>query len=331
MTDSPPHGETEALESHVSSLSEPLPAVEPAVQDALVGLRQGEVLPRALELPFLAVEGADVVTAADGVVVLSQTCDITQSNRLTLQVAPLVRLETKTAAEARDGKRPRYVHVPELGNDAFADLEVIATASKAAIVGLPHSPGVASDAARRRFARDVARRFARFAFPDEVTPWLRPLETVMAAKARRPTSPEGKLLQQVLELRIEAGRGWADPPYDLTLVIVVQPGTLPTFPADELPPLSGAYASKFAGKSATELALLLVDEQVPADRYWLWLALGDAWARRCKPPSGAEREVVEAVSGGAVDFDVVPDDEYTLDRWRRSETLDLDHLSGPLL
>jgi hypothetical protein len=57
------------------------------------------------------------------------------------------------------------------------------------------------------------------------------------------------------------------------------------------------------------------------------MMLGEAWAMRYTPPSGADPQVRAAVSH--LTAEVVSADEFPLTRVRRSEILDVDHLSGP--
>jgi hypothetical protein len=63
----------------------------------------------------------------------------------------------------------------------------------------------------------------------------------------------------------------------------------------------------------------------------LWLALAEAWAARCTPRERdkGEKAIAEAVADGVVAADIVSEDEYSLARYRRSEQLDVEHLSPP--
>jgi hypothetical protein len=167
---------------------------------------------------------------------LSQSCDVAIPERLDVQVAPVVTLPEAVAADARVGKRPRYAHLPQIGPDTFADLDCITTVSKSQLVASERRAGVISDEEVRRFAAAVARKFGRYAFPDEVAEALEPLRTFLVSKAPKELSPVGQVLRDVAELRIEASNGWQAPPYELVLILVVEPGTLPTFAEDELPP-----------------------------------------------------------------------------------------------
>lgn len=273
------------------------------------------------------------VPAPLGVVLVSQTCDVVLPGRPAVQVARRVRLPDAQAAQARDGKRPRFAHLPQLGQNDFADLDVISTIAKSRLVELTRAAGVLGDEEGRRFAGAVARKFGRFAFPDEVTPWLKPLEEVVASKARKSASPEGRALEAVVELRVEAVGGWSATPYNLTLCVIVQPGTLPAFPDDDFPDLPPELATWLyedednLRRSSGEIADRLGRTVEAEEKQWLWTALGEAWAGKCRPAQGCSEAIHDAVA--SVLPEVVPADEFTLTRVRRSEILDLDHLSGP--
>ena len=286
-------------------------------------------------MPVTAATGSAVSFATPaGVVIISQTCDVVQRDRLTVQVAPLIRLADPMAEEARNGRRPRYVHLPELGDDMFADLEVIATVAKPLLRGHERVPGVRADDDVRRFGQAVGRRFSRFAFPDDVQPWLQPLEDIARSKSQRPASPEGQAFSRVVELRLESENGWDSPPFDLVLAVIVERGTLPMFPDDTLPEMSDALRRRLYHPNSTnlkltsgEIASLLQGANDAVERYCLWTALGDAWAAKCTPKSSAASNVRNAVS--MIRGEVIEADEYSLSRVRRSEVLDLDHLSPP--
>jgi len=280
-------------------------------------------------------------------VLLSQTCDVVLTDRLTVVAAPLVRLSGEILKQAAKGGRPRYVAVPAAGADAFADLDIIATVDKNILADTPVMAGVGpADADIRLFGRRVARRFGRFAFPDEVVPWLTPLTDVVTGKYGKATG-EALALEQVVELRVEATGGWTSPPYALTLVTIVRAGTLPELEEEDQiePPSSlqqwlrdpGGRLRRSSGEIANRLFAHDIDASgkspvpTPSERYHLWLALAEAWAAKCAP-RGRDTDdpaVVNAVAGGEVTADIASDDEYPLARYRRSERLDVEHLSPP--
>jgi hypothetical protein len=305
-----------------------------AVAEAMKSYRQGDVLEDLAAVVVVGPTGETVEVAAPlGVVVVSQTCDVVLPNRLSMQLARRVRLPDREASEARDGKRPRYAHLPQIGERDFADLDVIMTVAKSHISGLRRQPGVLTDEEVRRFTRALVRKYGRFPFPNDVTPWLRPLEEVLSSRVRKPNSPEGRVLEDVVELRVEAASGWSSTPFGLTLCVIVRPGALPTFPNDEMPGLPEGLRSWLYGgtgelvRGSVEIAERLLSTTDPAERYWLWMALGDAWAVRCRPPEDSLPTVLAAVSD--VTAEVITADEFPLTRVRRAEILDLDHLSSP--
>ncbi|WP_306205178.1 hypothetical protein [Actinoplanes sp. RD1] len=261
---------------------------------AMTAYQQADVLESLTTVPAVGPGGEPVLVPAPlGVVLVSQTCDIVLPGRQAVQVARRIRLTGNQAREARDRKRPRFAQLPRISDNDFADLDVIGTVAKSRVAGRPRLAGVATDEEIRRFAGDVARKFGRFAFPDEVTPWLRPLEAVAASKARKPASPEGQAFGEVVELRVEAPAGWAKRPFDLTLCVVVQPNTLPTFAGDAFPDVPDRLndwlydAGGELTRSSGEIAGRLLAAGSNAERHWLWMALGEAWAARCRPPVDA--------------------------------------------
>jgi len=301
--------------------------------EAMMGYRQADVLETFTAVPALGPDGEPVAVPAPlGVVLVSQTCDIVLPTRQAVQVARRIRLGGYEAREARDRKRTRYAHLPQISDRDFADLDVIGTVAKGRIAAQPRIVGVNTDEEIRRFAGDVARKFGRFPFPNEVTPWLRPLETVVASKARK-NSPEGYALGQVVELRVEAAAGWGKPPFELTLCVIVQPGTLPTFVGDEIPDIPSQlngwlyHSDGELIRNSADIAGRLEKAADAAERHWLWMALGEAWAARCRPPADAPGVIGNAVSDLVAE--VLSADEFPLTRVRRSELLDLDHLSAP--
>lgn len=315
-----------------------LAPVTPDEQAWLSDFRQGDVVP-LVELPVQDPDGVFPMTLGLGAVVVSQTCDVVQADRRTVSLAPIVRLEGRPAEEARDGKRPRFVTVPALGAEHFADLEVVATVTKATLVGLHRTAGVRTDEEVRDFARAVARRFGRFAFPDDVVPWLRPLEEVLASKATKPHSPEGLAIGRVAEIRVEAAEGWTnEPPYSLTLCFITRPEvfedlpdreSLPDCPND-LRPLVNRTGPAGSRPVVAQLYERLQKERDPVRIYYLWQAIGSAWAARCVPKGGATRSVLEAIQGGVIGAEVISPFDFTYFRYRKSVMLDLDHLSSAL-
>jgi hypothetical protein len=269
----------------------------------------------------------------DGVVIVSQTCDVvrTYRERPTVQAAKLTQLEGDREREAADGRRPRYVAVPNAGAGWYADLEVIGTIDKRVLVGLSRQEGVADDEQVRSFAAAVGRSFSRFPFPDEISEQLKPLVDEVRRKYGSAMSPLGRVLQQVMELRLEARPRWGDPDSMIILIVICNPGVLPTFEDPQDVPVSLAQwlrrdSAGIASRSPSDIAVRLLEASPGSVEAWhLWDQLGRVWARRCSEVSPRHG------TGQAHEFhaEVVSADEFTLDRVRRSEIVDVDYLSPP--
>ncbi|MBW0255866.1 hypothetical protein [Cellulomonas sp. PS-H5] len=318
-------GETNARSGPAKAFDVPLGCVE---------WRQGDVF--AIDsLTVVDGGGRPVEHRCDlGVAVVSQSCDASQPSRPLIQLAPVTRLETTSAREARDGKRPRYAHLAAVGPDLFADLDVIATAHKARLASANRTAGVSDDVAVRRFSGAVARRFGRYAFPDPVVACLQPLRDALASKAPKPATPLGSVLGMVSALRIEVADGWTNTPHDLTLIVVLEPGALPTGgpDGDDLPDLPPGLEEQLRDSSSKLQPSLIAQRLTKADatpdfRYWLWQFLAQAWAEQCEAEAARHnlRETVRSVR-----HELVTADEFSLSRVNRSEALDLDYLSEPL-
>jgi hypothetical protein len=286
----------------------------------------------------------------EGVALLSQTCDIVQSNRLTVLLSPVVILAGDVLIEATKGKRPRFVALPALGADRFVDLDFCATLHKDALVGFFSTAGVdqKDDAAVRTFGLSVARRFGRFPFPDEVVPWFDPLLDTIVDKYSRQETGLSLALKQVVEFRVHAAEGWIQPPYDVTLTAIVRAGAVPEIDEEdqgEVPIDLKKWMRRPDGtlkKSAGEIAARLFAKDLPPqgklplptniDRYHLWIALVEAWADSCFPRRKEEKakpEVMNAIADGRIQSALASEDEYSLAKYRQSEQLDVEHLSPP--
>ncbi|MFG2835085.1 hypothetical protein ACGFYE_08855 [Streptomyces zaomyceticus] len=303
--------------------------------------RQGDVV-RVVSVPLKVQPGVvDWVATPYGAALITQTCDVVLPDRATAHLVPVLQLPAAEAKANRNGRRPHLVHLPELGDCYFADLTYVATVSKSVIAAAERTPGVESIDAVRKFGQRVGRRFSRFAFPDEVVPWIRPLQSLVESKVSKEASPIGWALSKVASLRLECADEWEVAPYLLTLCVVLEPGVLPPFPPDEIPTCSGKVNTWLYGPTGSalvrmhsEIAKYLHDGERTsldaADRYWLWSALADSWAAMCVPAGNPTADILEAVEGGAVSSEILSTEDFSFERYRHSEEIDLDHLSSPL-
>lgn len=265
------------------------------------------------------------------VAVVSQTCDVVLAKRPTILLAPVVELSGDDHRAARRRDNPRYVHLPGHGEVFFADLARIHAIDKPHLVGAAITAGVATDddGAVRDFSLAIGRWFSRFAFPDEIVPWLRPLLSLIREKYRKPQSPLGRILKDVVEIRVEA-REWSTRPIELVLHVIVKAGTVPSVEEGALGVIpSDALDEDGSIVSPVVLAELIVNSDSSATRAALWPLLAASLARICQP---ADKDLTNPQVAGAVSGEIVgefwQDDEFPLSKYRKSELLDVDYLSA---
>jgi hypothetical protein len=313
----------------LSSRSQPQPEDVNQLSDTVVQrmseFQQGDLLPGITEIVVQTSNGPTVVKTA-GVVIVSQTCEIVRDQRLFVHVAPREQQAGTTSSLARKGRMPRYVHLPRLGDNDFVVLDRLYSIHKSVVANAERIPTVQGAREAAIFGQAVGRYFSRFAYPDEVAEYLDPLAKHIMEKALRPNSAEGKLIGEVVQLRLRSVNGWENPPYDLNLLVIVNSTALPMFPGDELPPFDeplNAWLYDAEGtvqRTSNEIASKLKNEQDAGKRYALWQALGDAWVARCGlHPAGIAGMTASVISA----------DEFTFTMLDLSELLDLDHLSAP--
>lgn len=253
------------------------PASAADVDRALVDVRQGDVVAvdaigwigdpavpltpqmRAADSTSTADEASFVSVSTEAVVVVSQTCDVVRpcADRPLVTVAHVVHLDSGLAVESRRGYRPRYAHVPALGNDAFADLDVLMTVEKSIVAAGNATRGCEDEREARRFAQQVGRKFARVAFPDDLVASLGPLVDRIKRKHDR-DSFEGRALAALSEIRVTGNPSWSASSIDVFLT--------------------------FAPRTRADAHSVGNDAE--------WDECVDSWISRCRP-----RGVVNAVDG----------------------------------
>jgi hypothetical protein len=271
---------------------------------------------------------ADETGELDDFVVVSQSCDASQPKREIIQLAPLIVLDDLVERRAAMGREnPRYPIVVQGENEKFADLAKIFSVSKAVVEGASTTPGVCADGERseRGFGLAIGRWFGRFAVPDDLQPWLEPLQTVVHDKYERPESNLGRALSRVVELRVQAD--WKARPAEVILHVIVAASEFPSMDGErdsDMHDFTPPAATSLDGACARLLAVTGGQDKYPA-----WLEVADELAKRCRPRAKHldDRSVASAVSG--VVSRVWPDDEFPLSLYRKSEILDIDFLSDP--
>jgi hypothetical protein len=263
-----------------------------------------------------------ITTAVEGLVVLTQTCDIrrTSRDRPYVEVCPVITVDAAIAASAASGERPSYAALPVLGNGAVADLDRVMTVEKGWLSLASRVAGWTSDSEIRRFQAAVSRRYVRFAFPDDFTAAASKLREKIVSRHGKLTSPEGQLFSQVEQVRVSAVPSWSGSAISVTLSFILAKGVLGEIPeeiadteqlADTLQWLSSKQRSSF------DIAKRLLSEADLESKNVLWTRLAEAWARSCVPTGS-----INAIFGEARDAG-----EYSVSEYWESSQLDLDHLS----
>lgn len=279
-------------------------------------LRQGDVLAVGDEKKLVAI--------------VSQTCDIVQEKRESIQVCPLVNLNENQVVErsARYRENPRYVLVGRENSQLFADLARIYSMSKSDLTDVTRSADSTlmfeSSFVTREFGLAVGRFFSRFAVPDGIQPWLAPLQSLIREKYRKENSELGRVLREVVEIRVEAS-DWEAPKATLTIHVICKAGSVPSLPDSDMQSLSDL--SKWDLNKV--LSNLLKDDVDAPLRVSLWHAFAQCLADRCKPKSKTMEDPDVALAVAEVEAVLWSDDEFPLSKVRRSEQLDIDFLSDP--
>jgi hypothetical protein len=294
---------------------------------------QGDLLPSVREMAAVGPDGYSIKCAHEGVVIVSQTCDVVQDRVELIHVAEHVVLNDKDARTARSGRWIRYVALPALGPNHFADLAHICAVHKAVAAADDPIPGLSSDDDRSTFGKAVGRHFNRFAYPDEVSAWFDELAKSIRSKTGKLNSPEGRILENVIQFRIQSLNGWGEAPFDLRLIVIVKPSTLPMFADDLIPPFSeGSHTWAYGvdgncRRAPSEIAERIEASADAAEIYWLWATLGDAWAAKC---CFKGRNACYDGSILGITSDVLSADQFTMTMQVDSEIMDLDHLGLPI-
>jgi hypothetical protein len=176
-------------------------------------------LPLTAEAAFQAREAAQageaetlvgIATQVPGFAVLTQTCDIVRScrSRPFIELAPLVRADEPMRTEISKGLRPAYAWLPgAAAHGLVIDLDRVMTVEKATLATRPRTEGWTDEGDLRTFAKALARKRDRFAFPDDFNRLIKPLSERIKDKYGK-LSPEGQMTLRVRQIRIRAAPSW---------------------------------------------------------------------------------------------------------------------------
>lgn len=301
-------------------------------------LRQGDVV-RLSWIPSV-IDGEPAATLTpDGVVIVSQTCDVVQNSKTHCLVAPIVPSTDEELSQARKGQSPLRLYLPSAaGVDAeIADLQQTASVPKGLFVGaefIARRTIDEQDDQARNIADRLGRLFTRFPFPDEVYPAFNKLRK-RVQKTAGGQGWFGQVLEYVDDLRVSADQ-WATDGRNLTLHIVVSAQFLiPEEEADLGWDWSRSIVhdrrpgEMFSTLSLDRISELLVKNlqqrdhgEYPTDPTTilrLWQSWSEATAKTYLGPSAPAVSSFVAV--------LASDVEFTWADWKLTESLDLEVLS----
>jgi len=260
--------------------------------------------------------------APHGQVILTQTCDLVPRagrDRPFVALAPLVRLPDNEGALAKRGRMPRYAPVPAFNDGAyFADLDRITTIEVGLLLLLDREPGLSNDAQRASFARAVARKFDRHAFPDDLQRSLSRWRDHVVTKHSRASSPEGSLYRSAIDVRVSASPEWDADRIDVLIAVLFPPGFLPPTDPESEPDVGDV--ERIHKLSSAELAARLTTGGIDVNTSVLVCErLSVLWSERCEP--------VGRIT--TVDFKLIGTDDMTVDAYLQSTSFDLEFLTSP--
>ncbi|MGY2898433.1 hypothetical protein ACVKXF_001056 [Curtobacterium sp. PvP017] len=301
-------------------------------------LRQGDVVSLAW-IPSVVDGSPASHPCPEGVVIVSQTCDVVQDSKTVCLVAPIVPAENAVVSRARKGQAPLKLYMPEHDGTPvqIADLDYIAAVPKSSLIGTTLTARRGADE-QSKPARDIAHRlgrvFTRFPFPDEVYPAFAKLRS-RAQKTAGGAGWFGQVLDYVDDLRVTADQ-WPAPERNLILRVVVEERYL--IPVEDADPTWAWETALVVGRKDGELLprlsldrtsellvrnLQSLDADPTTTDTTTILRLWEQWV------TNFQASDLTPVSPHVATFtaELVSDVELTYADWKTSESLDLEVLS----
>lgn len=188
---------------HIADVAIPLTAASNEAKERLTEqeIRSGDTL-------SLLSEGCE------GIVMLSQTCDIVRDPQTTplVQVCALVRVSAEDVERAKKWQTSNYLFIPGLEAECMlGDLSRCFSVEKSVVKNWHRNDGCLTEKDMREMAVALERKVGRFAFPDEMGSVLAKFKRKINEKFRSPESPEGNCLRALSEIRVLALPSWAAP------------------------------------------------------------------------------------------------------------------------
>jgi hypothetical protein len=263
------------------------------VDGALSDWRQGDVAFPGMDFAYWANLGAPITETAKelakeekipagsfepviafsevvGFVVLTQTCDIVRESagRPYIEMAPLVGVSNEELQSIRTQKRPRFAFIPRMASkNLVADLDRVMTLEKSVVATWDRIPGWGTDEEIRAFSEALARKRARFAFPDEFVARAGKLCDYFKKQYKRSEGSDGFCLRNIKEIRLRAAPSWDSNEVKITFWFIKDGNRLDSI--SDLSEIVDKWMILFdtAGKFKLEAALIVKLEDMKARDY----------------------------------------------------------------
>jgi hypothetical protein len=152
-----------------------------------------------------------------GFAIVTQTCDLVRScrDRPFVEVVPLVEVDKQLLSEIKKARRPQFAYISGVAElNLVADLDRVMTIEKAVVAEWKRERGCLNDEEIRALGLALARKRARFAFPDEFIKFVSKLQKRLKDKHDK-NSDEGSALRALREIRVRANPNWNDSQVEL--------------------------------------------------------------------------------------------------------------------
>lgn len=258
-----------------------------------------------------------------GLVVLTQTCDIARgsADRPYVEVCPLVTPSEQVLKDTELGTTPQYVHIPGAAADQVANLSIVLTLHKRVLASLKRTPGWSTDDEIRRIQATIARRYQRFAFPDDLHRSLKKFSNRLRKKyGQQPLTAEGELFRRVLQIRAQADPNWQSDEISVKLSFILPSPLLEPVPQELIDEELILGTNRWLNqqhRESNDVAARLLGETNECCESLLWAVLVERWVELAEPEG-----VIADIEG-----EVASESEYCVRDYWASDRLDLDHLS----
>lgn len=157
---------------------------------------------------------AAVTIDVEGFVVISQTCDLIRdfTDAPTVQLATIEKVSPSVFAGVKKRTTIRYLYLPALESKSIvANLDQILTVEKAVLLAVSpeqRKSAFRNDVEAQILSDGIARKFGRFAFPDEFTSAVGKFREFVVGKHGKANS-NGRILNSIREIRVVNSGGWS--------------------------------------------------------------------------------------------------------------------------